>query len=161
MSNKHTISVLVQNEFGVLARVSGMFAARGYNIDSLSVAPTLDPMVSHITMETSGSQEIVEQIIKQLNRLIDVMRVADLTGSQFITRETILVRVKIQEKNRAEVLKTGELFRCEVADAGKKSVTFQLTGEKEQVESFLKLVEPYGVLELVRTGTIAISRGES
>jgi len=161
MTNKHTISVLVQNEFGVLARVSGMFAARGYNIDSLSVAPTLDPMISHITMETSGSQEIVEQIIKQLNRLIDVVKVADLTGSQFITRETILVKVRIQEKNRAEVLKTGELFRCEVADAAKKSVTFQLTGEKEQVESFLKLVEPYGVVELVRTGTIAISRGES
>jgi len=158
MTNKHTISVLVENEFGVLARVSGMFAARGYNIDSLSVAPTLDPKVSHITLETSGSQEIVEQIIKQLNRLIDVIRVQDLTGSEFITRETILVKVKIHEKSRPEVVQVGELAHAELVDADKKTVTFQLTGEKEKVEGFLKLLEPFGVAELVRTGTIAIGR---
>lgn len=161
MTNKHTISVLVQNEFGVLARVSGMFAARGYNIDSLSVAPTLDPMVSHITLETSGSQEIVEQIIKQLNRIIDVIRVQDLTGSQFITRETVLVKVKVNEKNRSDVLKEGDRHHAEPVEENKKSVTFQLTGDKETVESFLRGVEPFGVLELVRTGTIAIPRGES
>ena len=160
MMEKHTISVLVENEFGVLARVSGMFAARGYNIDSLSVAPTLDPKVSIMTILTSGSPEIIEQIIKQLNRLIDVIKVQDLTGGNFITRETVLVKVKLSEKARPEILKTADLFKSELVDANKHFLSFQFTGEKEKVESFLKLLEPFGILELIRTGAIAIQRGE-
>jgi acetolactate synthase I/III small subunit len=159
MMEKHTISVLVENEFGVLARVSGMFAARGYNIDSLSVAPTLDPKISVMTIVTSGSPEIIEQIIKQLNRLIDVIQVRDLTGENFVSRETILVKVKISDKTRPDLLQLAELFRSEVADANKNCMALQFTGEKEKVESFLKLLEPFGVLELIRTGTIAIQRG--
>jgi acetolactate synthase-1/3 small subunit len=159
VTQKHTISVLVENEFGVLARVSGMFAARGYNIDSLSVAPTLDPKVSHITLVTSGSEEIIEQITKQLNRLIDVIEVRDLTGENFVNRQTLLIKVKSSEENRREVLKLVELFKGEVVDSNRNSVILQLTEENEKVESFLKMIEPFGVLELVRTGTIAIPRG--
>ncbi len=161
MSKKHTISVLVENEFGVLARVSGMFAARGYNIDSLSVAPTFDPKVSHMTIVTSGSEEIIEQIIKQLNRLIDVIRVQDLTGESFVNRQTILVKVKNSETVRNEILKMADLFHAEVVDATPKSMVLQFTGENERVDSLLAMLQPYGILELVRTGNIAIQRGKA
>ncbi len=160
-SHKHTISVLVENEFGVLARVSGMFAARGYNIDSLSVAPTLDPKVSHITIETRGSDLIIEQILKQLNRLIDVIQVRDLTGSAFINLETLLIRIKRDRSTEAQVLKILESIHAEKVDENAECFIFQITGEKEKVESLLQQLKPLGILELVRTGTLAISRGNA
>ncbi|MFO1518490.1 MAG: acetolactate synthase small subunit [bacterium] len=159
-NNKHTISVLVENEFGVLARVSGMFAARGYNIDSLSVATTLDPKFSHITLVTSGSPEIIEQILKQLNRLIDVVKVQDLTGENFLNRETILAKVKADEKKSPDLLKLIESYGAEKVDSNASSLLLQLTGEGEKVEEFVKKLEPFGILKLIRTGTIAISREE-
>lgn len=158
--NQHTLSVLVENEFGVLARVAGMFAARGYNIDSLSVAPTLDPKISRMTIVTSGSEGIIEQILKQLNRLIDVVKAQDLTGGSFINVETVLIKIKTAENLKSALLKEIQSFHSEVVEDAPTFLTLQLTGEKEKIESFLKKIESKEILELVRTGTIAIQRGE-
>jgi len=161
MSSKHTISVLVENEFGVLARVSSMFAARGYNIDSLSVAPTQDPRMSRMTILTTGSELIIEQILKQLNRLLDTVKVQDLTGESFISREMVLVKLKSNPESAPGLLKIAGNYAAKVVDQGDDYVTLEYSGEHERVNALLADLRPFGILEDVRTGAVAIQRGKA
>ena len=154
----HTISVLVENRFGVLSRVSGLFSGRGFNIESLSVGETLDPMVSRMTIVVQGDEMIVEQIKKQLNKLIDVIKVIDLTGEEFVERELILVKVNAEPGARAEVLRIADIFRAKVVDVATKTYTLELTGDESKVNAFMELLRPYGIQEVVRTGKVAIAR---
>lgn len=156
---KHTISVLVENEFGVLPRVSGLFSGRGFNIDSLSVAPTLDPTISRMTIVTTGDHQILEQISKQLNKLIDVIKVIDFTGQQFIEREMLMVKVAAEAESRAEVLRIADIFRAQVVDVTPRSYSLEVTGTPEKLDAFVELLRPLGLKELVRSGPIVIGRG--
>jgi acetolactate synthase I/III small subunit len=152
--------VLVENEFGVLARVAGLFSGRGFNIESLCVAETLDPAVSAMTIVTTGSDSILEQILKQLNKLINVIKVTDFQDADFVSREMVLVKINAEEKTREEILRMVEIFRGRIIDVSSKSYTVEITGNDEKVKAFLTLVKPLGVKELVRTGSVAIMRGE-
>jgi acetolactate synthase-1/3 small subunit len=156
-THRHTISILVENEFGVLARVAGLFSSKGYNIDSLSVSPALDPTLSRMTIVTRGSDPIVEQILKQLNKLVNVIKVEDLTKERHITREMCLVKLKAESKT--ELLKLAEKFKATVLESNSKAVVLELTGDEEGLAKALEALESFGVLEVVRTGTIAIQRG--
>jgi acetolactate synthase-1/3 small subunit len=157
---RHTISVLVKNEFGVLSRVSGLFSARGFNIESLTVAPTLDPKLSRMTIVTDGNDQIIEQILKQLRKLIDIIKVADLTGKQFVERELTLIKVTAEEKTRAEVLRVVDIFRSKVVDVTPKTFTIEVTGTEDKIQAMINLLKPMGIREIVRTGKAAIPRGE-
>lgn len=157
---RHTISVLVKNEFGVLSRVSGLFSARGFNIESLTVAPTLDPKFSRMTIITEGNEQIIEQILKQLRKLIDVIKVSDLTGKQFVERELTLIKVTAEEKTRAEVLRIVDIFRSKVVDVTPKTFTVEVTGTEDKIDAMIGLLKPMGIREIVRTGKVAIPRGE-
>ena len=157
---RHTISVLVENEFGVLARVAGLFSGRGFNIESLCVAETLDPAISAMTIVTTGSDSILEQILKQLNKLVNVIKVTDFQDVDFVSREMVLVKINAEEKTREEILRMVEIFRGRIVDVSPKSYTVEITGNDEKVKAFLTLVKPLGIKELVRTGSIAIMRGE-
>ena len=156
---RHTISVLVKNEFGVLSRVSGLFSARGFNIESLTVAPTLDPKFSRMTIITEGNDQIVEQILKQLRKLIDVIKVSDLTGKQSVERELTLIKVTAEEKTRAEVLRIVDIFRSKVVDVTPKTFTVEVTGTEDKINAMIGLLKPMGIREIVRTGKVAIPRG--
>ena len=157
---RHTISVLVKNEFGVLSRVSGLFSARGFNIESLTVAETLDPLFSRMTIVTEGNDQIVEQILKQLRKLIDVMKVSDLTGRDFVERELALVKVTAEERTRAEVLRVVDIFRGKVVDVTPKTYTIEVTGTEDKIRALLHLLKPMGIREIIRTGRVAIPRGD-
>jgi acetolactate synthase I/III small subunit len=157
---RHIISVLVENEFGVLARVAGLFSGRGFNIESLCVAETLDPTVSAMTIVTRGSEAILEQILKQLNKLINVIKVVDFEEVEHVSREMVLVKVNATERNREEVLRMAEIFRGRVIDVSPRTYTIEITGTEEKIKAFLTLVKPLGIKELVRTGQIAMIRGE-
>ncbi len=157
---RHTISILVENRFGVLSRVSGLFSGRGFNIESLSVGETLEPSISRMTVVVQGDDMIVEQIKKQLNKLIDVIKVIDLTGEEFVERELILVKVNAEPVVRAEVLRIADIFRAKVVDVTPKTYTLELTGDESKVTAFVELLKPYGIQEVVRTGKIAIARGK-
>jgi acetolactate synthase-1/3 small subunit len=152
--------VLVENEFGVLARVAGLFSGRGFNIESLCVAETLDPAVSAMTIVTTGSDSILEQILKQLNKLVNVIKVTDFKEVEHVSREMVLVKISADEKTRDEILRMVEIFRGRIVDVSPKSYTVEITGNDEKVRAFLALVKPLGVKELVRTGSVAIIRGE-
>lgn len=156
---RHTISVLVENKFGVLSRVSGLFSGRGFNIESLSVAPTLDTTTSRMTIVTKGDDAIIEQITKQLNKLIDVIKVIDFVGEEHIDREIILVKVNAEPGNRAEILRMAEIFRGKVVDVSTKTYTIEVTGAEGKVNAFIEMIRPLGIIEIVRSGKIAISRG--
>ena len=156
---RHTLSVLVRNEFGVLSRVVGMFSGRGYNIESLSVAPTLDPKISHITLVTEGEDEVVEQISKQLHKLIDVIKVTDHTAGTFVDREMAMLKVAPPPEVRAEVLRIAEIFRGKIVDVGPKSFVIEMTGAREKIEAIARLLEPLGLREMTRTGPLAMLRG--
>jgi len=156
---KHTISVLVENEFGVLSRVSGLFSGRGFNIESLSVAPTLDPSISRITLVTRGDDQILEQITKQLNKLIDTIKVIDFTGQDYVERELALIKVGSEEKSRAEVLRIVDIFRAKVVDVTPRSYTVEITGAPAKVNAILDLLQPMGIKELVRSGPVVLGRG--
>ena len=156
---RHTLSVLVCNEFGVLSRVVGMFSGRGYNIDCLNVAPTLDPKISHITIVTEGEDEVVEQISKQLHKLIDVIRVLDHTAGTFVDREMAMLKVAPPPEARAEVLRIAEIFRGKIVDVGPKSFVIEMTGAREKIEAIARLLEPLGLREMTRTGPLAMLRG--
>jgi len=156
---KYTISVLVENEFGVLARVVSLFAGRGFNIDSLTVAPTSDSTVSRITLVTRGDEKILEQVSKQLNKLIDVVKVIDFTDGSGIEREMALIKVTAEDENRAEVLRLVDIFRAKIIDVTPKSYTIEVTGAPSKIDAILELLKPLGMKELVRTGTVAIGRG--
>ena len=157
---KHTISVLVENQFGVLAKVAGMFSARGYNIESLSVAETLDPTISRMTIVTRGDDPIVEQITKQLNKLVEVVKVVDLTEGNHIERELMLVKVRASGKDREEMKRLADIFRGRILDVTDKIYTIELTGTGAKLDAFLQSIEPGVILETVRTGASGISRGE-
>jgi acetolactate synthase I/III small subunit len=156
---RHTISVLVENEFGVLARVAGLFSGRGFNIESLAVAETLDPTVSRITLVTRGDDQVLEQIEKQLNKLVSVIKVIDFAGSPHVEREMALVKVTADEKTRAEVMNIVDIFRGKVIDVGPRSYIVELTGDEDKIQAVLELLAPLGIREIVRTGKIAMHRG--
>jgi len=155
---RHTISVLVENKFGVLTRVAGLFSGRGYNIDTLNVAPTQEPNTSRMTIVTRGDEATLEQIVKQLNKLVNVLEVHDFREAEFIDRELILVRVAVDAKSRAEIMQMTDIFRAKIVDVQAKSLTIELTGDEGKIEKFLGLMKTFGVLELTRTGKIALSR---
>jgi acetolactate synthase-1/3 small subunit len=156
---RHTISILVENEFGVLARVAGLFSGRGFNIDSLSVAKTLDPSLSRITLVTEGDDQIVEQITKQLNKLICVIKVSDFQDTPHVEREMALIKVAADERTRGEILNIINIFRAKVIDAGPRSFVIEVTGDEGKITAILDLLKPLGIKEIVRTGKVAVQRG--
>ena len=157
---KHTISVLLQNKPGVLSRVTGLFSGRGFNIESLSVAETLDAGVSCLTLVTRGPDEIIEQITKQLHKLIDVIKVVDVGESEFVEREMALIRVKAESHTRAEVLRIIDIFRGKVVDVSPKSYAVEITGPQSKIKAVIDILKPIGIQEIVRTGTIAMARAK-
>ncbi|MGH7865579.1 MAG: acetolactate synthase small subunit [Candidatus Binataceae bacterium] len=155
----HTIAVLVENEFGVLARVAGLFSSRGFNIESLTVnADPLDPTVSRIVLVTSGDEQILEQINKQLNKLISVIKVTDFKDVDTVAREMVVVRVAVDERTRAELDSIVQAFRGHVIDIGPRSVAVEISGDDDKVLAFINLVKPLGIKEIVRSGKIAMAR---
>lgn len=156
-----TISVLVENRFGVLAKVAGLFSSRGYNIKSLTVGETEDPTVSRMTIVTEGEELIIEQVKKQLHKLVDTIKVTDLTDKSYIERELAFIRVNVKGKNRSEILDIVNIFRVKAVDVGAKTMCIEITGTSEKVNAFMELVKPYGVVEVVRTGKVAIPREAS
>jgi len=157
---RHIISVLVENEFGVLSRISGLFSGRGFNIESLCVAETLDPTISTMTIVTTGNDAILEQILKQLNKLINVIKVTDFKEMDYVSREMVLIKVNASEKTREEILRMVEIFRGKIIDVSPKTYTLLITGDEEKIKAFLALIKPLGIKELVRTGPVAIARGD-
>jgi acetolactate synthase I/III small subunit len=155
---RHTISVLVENKFGVLTRVAGLFSGRGYNIDTLNVAPTADPTASRMTVVTRGDDATVDQIVKQLNKLTDVMKVSDFREGEYVDRELVLVRVSIDSKTRAEVMQITDIFRAKIVDVQPKSLTIEVTGDESKIEKFLSLMKSFGITDLTRTGKVALPR---
>lgn len=156
---RQVLNVLVENQFGVLARVAGLFSGRGFNIKSLSVAETLDPTLSIMTIVTEGDERILEQITKQLNKLIPVVKVIEVGKGPHVERELILVKVNANKENRAEILRMVEIFRGKIVDVTPKTYTIEMTGDEEKIRAFLELIRPMGIKEIVRTGTVAIQRG--
>jgi acetolactate synthase-1/3 small subunit len=155
---RHTISVLVENKFGVLTRVAGLFSGRGYNIDTLNVGPTHDPKTSRMTIVTRGDDSTVEQIVKQLNKLINVLEVQDFRDAEYVDRELVLVKVKVDSKTRAEVMQIADIFRAKIVDVQPQSLTVEITGNESKVEKFLELMSNFGVSGLTRTGKVALPR---
>jgi acetolactate synthase I/III small subunit len=155
---RHTISVLVENKFGVLTRVAGLFSGRGYNIDTLNVAPTMDPKVSRMSIVTRGDDATLEQIIKQLNKLVNVIEVVDFREGEFVDRELVLAKVAVDSKTRSEVMQITDIFRAKIVDVQARSLTIELTGGEGKVEKFIDLMKPFGVIELTRTGKVALAR---
>jgi len=157
---KHIISVLLENEPGALSRVIGLFSARGYNIESLTVAPTEDTSLSRLTIVTRGSDDVIEQITKHLNRLIDVVKVVDLTESSYIERELMLIKVRAVGKEREEIKRMADIFRGRVIDVTDKTYTIELTGDGSKLDAFIEALDRSAILETVRTGASGIGRGE-
>ena len=155
---RHTISVLVENTFGVLTRVAGMFSGRGYNIDSLNVAPTHDPEKSRMTIVTRGDDATVEQIVRQLYKLVNVLEITDFREHEYIDRELVMVRVKATAKNRSEVMQITDIFRAKIVDVQSKTMTIEVTGNESKVNKFVALMDNFGVLDLTRTGKVALPR---
>lgn len=156
---KHTISVLVENKPGVLARIAGLFSGRGYNIDSLSVGETQDPSVSRMTIVSKGDDAIIEQITKQLNKLIDVIKVQDFADKEFIDRELVLIKISCTSQNRSEIMQIVDIFRAKIVDVSHNTVTVELTGADKKVAAFIDLTKPFGIKEVARTGKVAVARG--
>ena len=155
---RHTISVLVENKFGVLTRVAGLFSGRGYNIDSLNVAPTHDATASRMTIVTHGDEATIEQIVKQLNKLPDVLKVQDFSEGECVERELLLVKVGVDSKSRAEVMQITDIFRAKIVDVQPQSLTIEITGTDSKVEKFLDLMKTFGIQEITRTGKVAMPR---
>ena len=155
---RHTISVLVENTFGVLTRVARMFSGRGYNIDSLNVAPTHDPEKSRMTIVTRGDDATVEQIVRQLYKLVNVLEITDFREHEYIDRELVMVRVKATAKNRSEVMQITDIFRAKIVDVQSKTMTIEVTGNESKVNKFVTLMDNFGVLDLTRTGKVALPR---
>jgi acetolactate synthase-1/3 small subunit len=155
---RHTISVLVENKFGVLTRVTGLFSGRGYNIDTLNVGPTHDPKVSRMTIVVVGDDKVLDQVIKQLYRLVDVIEVQDFKEDEYVDRELVLVKVKVKSQTRAEVMQICDIFRAKIVDVQPHSLTIEITGHEGKVNKFIDLMENFGIADLSRTGRIAMSR---
>src|SRR5437870_12723911 len=154
---RHIISILVENEFGVLARVAGLFSGRGFNIESLSVAETLDPAVSRITLVTRGDDQVLEQMEKQLNKLICVIKVGDFTETEHVERELVLIKVRADERTRGELANIADIFRAKIIDVSRESYIVELTGAEERAPALAELLKRIGIRESVRTGTAAMS----
>ena len=155
---RHTISVLVENKFGVLTRVAGLFSGRGYNIDTLNVGPTHEANTSRMTIVTRGDDATIEQIVKQLNKLVDVLEVQDFRDADCVDRELVLVKVKVDSSTRAEVMQITDIFRAKIVDVQPKSLTIEITGNESKVSKFLELMQTFGVTGLTRTGKVALPR---
>ena len=155
---KHVFSILVDNEPGVLSRISGLFSGRGFNIESLCVAETIDPLISRITIVTKANKPLIEQIEKQLNKLINVIKVRDLSGSSSVQREMALICVKASTEHRAEILRIVDIFRCKVVDVGLEHYTIEVTGDEGKLTALLNLLKPLGIKKIARTGKIALFR---
>jgi len=155
---KHILSLLVDNEPGVLTRITGLFSGRGFNIESLSVAETTEPNVSRVTIVTTGDMNILEQIKKQLNKLINVIKVLDFKGTPYVQRELALIKVRARPENRAEILRMVDIFRSRVVDVGAEYYTMELTGDEDKIAAFLELLKPMGIKEIAKTGAIALAR---
>ncbi|MFP4079548.1 MAG: acetolactate synthase small subunit [Ectothiorhodospira sp.] len=158
---RHIISILMENESGALSRVAGLFSARGYNIESLTVAPTEDATLSRLTLVTRGSEEVVEQITKQLNKLVDVVKLLDLTEYRHIEREIAMMKVRVSDGgDRAEVMRMAEIFRGRIIDVSSDTYVVELTGDSAKLDAFIEAMRPFDVLEVVRSGVMGIARGD-
>ena len=155
---KHTLSVLLQNKPGALSHVTGLFSGRCFNIESLCVAETMDPEISCLTLVTRGEEGVIEQAIKQLNKLIDVIKVTDLNETEFVEREMVLIRVKADASSRAEVLRIIDIFRGKVVDVSANSYTVEVTGSESKIKAVIDILKPIGIKEIIRTGTVAMAR---
>jgi acetolactate synthase I/III small subunit len=155
---RHTISVLVENKFGVLTRIAGMFSGRGFNIDTLNVGPTLDPSTSRMTIVVRGDDTVLEQVTKQLNKLIDVIEIQDFREDEYVDRELVLVRVNATAETRSEVMQICDIFRAKIIDVQHKNVSIEITGNESKINKFIFLVTPFGITDLTRTGKIALAR---
>ena len=155
---RHTISLLVENKFGVLSRVSGLFSGRGYNVESISVGVTLDKNISQMTIVTSGDDQIIEQITKQLNKLIDVIKVMDMVEHDHVEREMMLLKISPRADKKLEAIEMANIFRGRVIDSSEKTLTIEITGDEKKLEAFVNMMRPLGIKELVRTGKVAIVR---
>ena len=158
---KHILSILVENRPGVLTRISGLFARRGVNIDTLSVGPTDDERISRITITLDGANHPIDQVTKQLHKLVNVLKIRDLEPSETVARELALFKVAVEGPGRAEVLQLAEIFRGKIVDVGRRSVIVEITGTNDKIEAFEGMVRPFGLIEMMRTGDIAISRGRA
>jgi acetolactate synthase I/III small subunit len=159
MSANHIISVLVENKSGVLAKISGLFSRRGFNIESLAVGPTEDERISRITIVVNAEIHSIEQVVKQLYKLINVIKIQELDPSNIVERELVLIKVNADNSTRAEILEIVDIFRANIVDVAKKSLSIEITGNSRKIQGIEELLQPYGILELVRTGKIALSRG--
>ncbi len=155
---RHTISILVENKFGVLTRVAGMFSGRGFNIDTLNVGPTLDSSASRMTIVVRGDDKVLEQVTKQLEKLVDVIDVQDFRDEEYVDRELVLLRVKANSKTRAEVMQICDIFRAKIIDVQPDNLAIEITGTEGKITKFLTLMETFGVSDLTRTGKVALSR---
>jgi acetolactate synthase-1/3 small subunit len=158
---KHILSLLVENKPGVLARIAGLFSRRGFNIDTLAVGPTDDPMLSRMTLTLDGALHPIDQVTKQLHKLVNVIKIRDLEPEEAVARELALFKVAADGETRAQVMQFAEIFRGHVIDVSKRSITIEVTGTDDKIEAFEQAVRPFGLIEMVRTGEIAISRGRS
>lgn len=155
---RRVLSVLVENEPGVLSRVAGLFSGRGFNIESLNVAPTLEEGVSHMTITTSGDEQIIEQIVKQLRKLVTVVKVVDYYGMSSVDREMMIIKVHAEEARRGEVLRIADIFRCKVVDVSLVDLTLEATGDHSKLQAIIQLLQKFGIKEIARTGTLAMRR---
>jgi len=155
---RHTLSVLVENKFGVLTRVAGMFSGRGFNIDSLNVGPTLDPTASRMTIVVRGNDKVLEQVTKQLDKLVEVIDVQDFRDEDYVDRELVLMRVKADSKTRAEVMQICDIFRAKIIDVQPERLAIEVTGTESKINKFLLLMERFGIIDITRTGKVALSR---
>ncbi len=158
IEEKHVLSILVENQPGVLSRISGLFGGRGYNIDSLCVAETTEPHVSRVTIVATANRVVLEQIMKQLHKLINVMKVIELTGTEFVQREMALIKVNAKPEHRAEILRIVDIFRAKIIDVGMEHYTIEITGDEDKLSAILSLLKPLGIKEIAKTGIIALSR---
>ena len=155
---RHTLSVLVENRFGVLTRVAGMFSGRGFNIDTLNVAPTLDPSMSRMTIVVRGDDKTLEQVVKQTEKLVDVIKVNDFRDDEFVDRELVLMRVNVNEKTRSEVLQICDVFRAKIVDVRLDKLLIEITGNEGKIAKFISLMEHFGITDITSTGKVALSR---
>jgi len=155
---KHVLAVLVENQPGVLARIAGLFSRRGFNIDSLTVGETENPRLSRMTIVVTGDDAILEQVTKQLHKLIDVIKISDITDSPHVQRDLVLIKVKTTPQSRAEIVQIVDIFRAKVVDVGREALIVEMTGDEEKIAAFAELLRPFGIKELVRTGKIAMVR---
>jgi acetolactate synthase-1/3 small subunit len=158
---RHILSILVENKPGVLARIAGLFSRRGFNIETLAVGPTDDPTISRITLTVDGALHPIDQVTKQLHKLVNVIKIRDLEPDETVARELALFKISADGESRAEIMQFTDIFRGKVIDVSKRSMTIEITGTDDKIEAFERMIRPFGLIEMVRTGEIAVARGRS